>query len=134
MSYALVVNGAVEKYPYTLRDFKKDNPNISPPNSMQALKSYGIEPVEKTPRPATTETERVSPGPVVFTEGAWRTSWVVEDIPQAEIDASKDAQALNAADQLAFKLIFRLNNEIRDAKGQQPLTPQQFRQFVRAQL
>jgi len=48
--------------------------------------------------------------------------------------AGKDAEALSAADQLAFKMLFHLNNEVRELKGQQPINRAAFVQFIRGQL
>jgi len=53
MSYALVKNGQIVKWPYTFRDLREDNPNVSftVPMDDAQVAEYGMEKVRETPAP-----------------------------------------------------------------------------------
>jgi len=133
----LYIDQSGNPVPVSKRQIKERFPNVSFPATFpkERMAEFGLFVWEADALPAfDAETQHLVPGAWRMEGNEYRRAWVVEDIPQGEIEAAKDAEALSAVDQLAFKLIFQLNNEIREAKGQQPLTPEQFRQFVRAQL
>jgi len=50
------------------------------------------------------------------------------------LDGYLEAQCDTAVVKLLFKLIFKMNNDIRELKGQTPLTAAQARAFVKSQL
>jgi len=133
----LYIDHRFNPVPVTKRQIKARFPNVSFPSSYpkERMAEFGIFVWQADPQPAfDPETQRLVPGEWRIEGDEYRREWVVEDIPQAEIDAAKDAEALSAADQLAFKLIFLINNEVRVLKGQEPVTRQQFIQFVRSQI
>jgi len=123
--------------PVSKRQIKARFPNVSFPASYpkERMAEFGVFLWEADPQPAfDPETQRLVPGEWRMEGDEYRRAWVVEDIPQAELDAAKDAEALSAADQLAFKLLFLLNNEVRELKGQQPINWAAFIQFIKGQL
>lgn len=134
--YIRVVDGAPQRV--DLRQVRKTFPNVSFPASFpsEVLARFGVYPVSDPGQPSfDPETQRVSrDGYTEVSPGVWEINWVVEAIPQSEINARKDAEALDAADQLAFKILFRHENAIRQAQGQPRLTQQQFIQFLRSNL
>ena len=95
--FAKVDNGVVVKFPYNIRDFKADNPNVSPPADMSALGDYGVVPVVQFEQPAPSDpmTVRVIKGPVTEIAGVWTETWVEEALSaeeQAERLLDKDEQ------------------------------------------
>ena len=96
MIFAKVENNAVVAYPYTLRMFKADNPNVSPPNDMSAasLAEYGVVQVAETPRPDPSDpmTVRVVEATPTKVSGTWTQTWVEEPLSAEEI-AERQAQA-----------------------------------------
>jgi len=123
--------------PITKRQIRERFPNVSFPASFpkERMADFGVFLWDYDPQPEyNPETQRVLDGEWRLENGEYRRGWVVEDIPQETLDATKDQKALSAADELSFKLIFQLNNEIRQLKGQQPITRQQFIQYIKSQL
>ena len=56
MLYAKITGGAVSKYPYTMKDLRRDNKNVSFPvnsfNEPAIRDEYGVAEVEETERPS----------------------------------------------------------------------------------
>lgn len=96
--YALIEDGVVVAYPYTLDRVRRANPNTSFPVSPsdEALLSFGVHRVFNTPQPAYDETrqalEEVLP---VFDAASsrWRQEWHVRDLTTEEVQQRVDAQA-----------------------------------------
>lgn len=97
--YALIKDNAIVKYPYSLFDLRKDNPNISFPRnpSDAALAEFGMLVVFNTPEPAVTATQVAEQGTPAFNSQnqRWEQTWTVRDKTQAEIDSYQ--QALQAS-------------------------------------
>lgn len=93
--YAKINNGLIEKYPYTIGELRKDNPQVSFPFHIakETLTEYGMLLVEETEAPAVDSTQDVSEGTPVFKDGKWVQTWDVRYKPQEELDAIKDAKA-----------------------------------------
>lgn len=93
--YVLVSNGGVGKYPYTVFDLRRDNPNTSfiDPMSDQELAEWGVFPV--VPRnaplhdPATQNVSRVDP---TLEDGQWVETWRISEASAAEVDERMAAQ------------------------------------------
>jgi len=114
--HALIVDGAVAKYPYTIGMLRKDNPNTSFPKrpSDEVLAEWGMQPVSRTERPDVDHTKNVTEGTPVLQNGYWRQVWSVADASAAEIaervaqmQAQAEAQRAEAyrteSDPLFFK-------------------------------
>lgn len=86
--HALVVNGTVETYPYSIGQLRKDNPQTSFPKnpSDDLLASFGVYPVVRTERPdyspITHDLREVSPERV---DGVWTQVWIVEAAAPDEV-------------------------------------------------
>lgn len=94
MLFAKIVGNAVETYPYSLRQFKADNPNVSPPNNMEALGDYGVVKVTEVAQPAPSDPMLVRVVQVTPTNigGVWTQTWIEEPLPAEEIaERQKDA-------------------------------------------
>jgi hypothetical protein len=87
--HALILNGAVEKYPYTIGNLRKDNPQISFPRSPSddLLVTYNVLPVTRTDRPDHDPiTEDVAEQPPEMIDGAWVQVWAVTPAEPEEIE------------------------------------------------
>lgn len=100
MTYALIQNGQVAAYPYSLTTFNQANPNVSlPAEPTEAqLNAEGIYTVYPTPQPEydpilQNETE----GTPENTGGKWYQTWVVTPAtPQEITDRQAAARQANA--------------------------------------
>lgn len=97
MLYVKVIDGIAVKYPYTQTDLVWDNPSTSFPVGgvpESTLVEWGMFQVEASAIPAVDpRVQRVVELNPSFDGQSWVQQWVVEDIPQAEIDAMTDQQA-----------------------------------------
>jgi hypothetical protein len=129
MKYAKINKaGAIAKYPYSLTDLQRDFPDTSVSRDMErnaAHSEFSIVRVEATERPASTDTSRVREGTPAFDGKVWKQTWVVEDVT-AEIEAEKDREAEAEFERPIVQEVFQLRNELRELKGQPPLTKKQF--------
>lgn len=101
MTYALIQDGQVAAYPYSLTTFRAANPDVSLPidPTEAQLNEQGIYTVYQTPQPycnpiIQNETE----GTPENTGGKWYQTWVVTEATQQEIAYRQaNAKAENAA-------------------------------------
>lgn len=80
--YALVEDGKIVKYPYSIRDLKNENPQTSFPRDMTPalLERYGIYEVTPTARPNyDIFSQKLSEGTPELVDGKWTQVWGVED-------------------------------------------------------
>lgn len=117
MPYGLEQNDALVKYPYTLKDFKADNPGVSPPNNMDALADWGVVAVADAgtkPQPSDPALFKVVRGDPVKVNGSWTEQWVEqaltpeEQAAYQEVAAAKEVEEATRAD--AFFQNFRAMN------------------------
>jgi hypothetical protein len=115
--YAMIINGNVEKYTYSVSQLRKENPQTSFPDSLtdELLKSYNVFPVLPVDRPAyDSAMHRIEEGIPVLVDGVWTQAWNVialtdEELAQqqAEHAAQVEAQRAEAyrteSDPLFFK-------------------------------
>lgn len=91
MRYAKIENGAVAKYPYSFREWRKDNPNVSPPKdpSDEWLAGVGVVKIVEADRPDPSDpiTKNVVEGTPSLVEGVWTQTWVEEDATSEQIAA-----------------------------------------------
>ncbi len=86
--YALVENGNIKTYPYSVTDFRRDNPNTSFPAGVlpdELLAEWGVLPVVETPQPAATSLQNVSELTPVLIDGAWTQQWAVADATPEQV-------------------------------------------------
>ena len=91
--YAKIKDGSVEKYPYSITDLKKDNPNVSFPKTIPTatLNHYGVADVVIATRPsfnAFTQTIRCENTPELVS-GVWTRKWKIINKSQEELDQQK---------------------------------------------
>jgi hypothetical protein len=81
--------GAVARYPYSVTDLRRDNPDTSFPvqPSDESLDGFRVYPVAETEPPAASLIERVEYADPVLVDGVWTQQWAVEPLPLAEAKA-----------------------------------------------
>lgn len=91
--HALIVDGVVHKYPYTIGMLRKDNPNTSFPKrpDNELLAQWGMQLVAKTDRPDVDYKKNVNEGTPVLVGDQWTQVWNVTDATAEEI-AERKAQ------------------------------------------
>ena len=94
--FALLQDGSIQRYPYTIADLRKDNPNVSLPlrPGDNVLEAFGMFRVFFSTQPAYDEASQVlTEGAPVFDTDAqrWSQVWSVRDMTAEEI-ANRIAQ------------------------------------------
>jgi hypothetical protein len=99
--HALILNGAVEKYPYSIGNLRKDNPQVSFPKNPpdETLAAFGMLPVTRTAPPEFDPLhERLQDGAAVNGDGVVQV-WTVlrrDDIPTVEDFAAAQIARIKA--------------------------------------
>ena len=95
--YVKIKNGAVNTYPYSLKQLRQDNPNVSFPRPIpdEMLSEYGVYPVAFADEPTITERtqnvdQNASPSLV---DGVWTVGYTTSNKSQDEIDDYDEAIA-----------------------------------------
>lgn len=87
--FAKITNGAVDKFPYTVGQLRRDNPNTSFPKIIpeQTMAAYGMFPVSELPAPSFDSwTHYLEYNPVpVLQDGKWVTVPTVYELTQDQI-------------------------------------------------
>jgi hypothetical protein len=86
--YVKVNNQGVEKFPYTIGNLRKDNPNVSFPKvlSNEVLQNFGVFEVAPTEKPSFNEaTQKVEQGDPVNVNGQWQQVWVIKSLSEEEM-------------------------------------------------
>ena len=110
--YVKISNGAVEQYPYTLGNLRRDNSNTSFPKrpSDEMLADWGVYPVTiaDTPNVNDRTQNAIQDALPTLVDGGWTLSWVVSektsqetqdyDVHAAEINRSKRSNLLSETD------------------------------------
>ena len=93
--HALIENGAVKQYPYTLGDLKRANPQTSFPSQIsdESLLEYGAHRVFFATQPEVSATQVLEEGTPIFTDGRWTQTFTVRDMTAEEVASRNDAQA-----------------------------------------
>jgi hypothetical protein len=102
--HALINNGAVEKYPYTIGNLRRDNPNTSFPKrpSDEMLEDWNMYVVARVDRPDVDPiTQNISEQTPVLVNGQWTQVWTVTDATPEEIAERKEQQLEQAKAQRA---------------------------------
>lgn len=79
-----VANGRVERFPYTLDNLRRDNPQTSFPVEVPdaLLAAYGTYPVQQTPAPVVdSKTHRVIQS-VAYEDGGWVQTWTTQRLSE----------------------------------------------------
>lgn len=87
--YVLAPNQIVDKFPYSIGDLRKDNPQVSFPKnpSVEMLASYNIFPVVSTGPQYDSATEVAMPDGCTYTGTRWETYWDIRSKTVEELAA-----------------------------------------------
>lgn len=87
IKYAKIENGEVIKYPYSIQDLKKDNPNVSFPSIIDEPTKFGYSmlPIQKI-EVQEDYTKNILEELPELIDGIWTQSWSITDATQEEID------------------------------------------------
>ena len=91
--YTKIKDGSVEKYPYSITDLKKDNPNVSFPTTIPTatLNHYGVADVVEASQPTfnrSTQTVKRKSTPELVS-GVWTINWEIANKSQTTLDEEK---------------------------------------------
>ncbi len=92
--YALIANGAIAQYPYSVTDLRRAHPNVSfsASPSDAALEDFGVYPVDPIAAPAYDPlTQKLAEDTPVEVAGRWQQAWSVVALTPAEIAAAQQA-------------------------------------------
>ena len=86
MLYVKINNNEIVKYPYSIRELKMDNPNVSFPVTLstELLNSFGVYSVTEV-TPTSDYTKVVSEVNPTLIDGVWTQTWLVEDATEEEL-------------------------------------------------
>ena len=99
--HALIRNGSVEQYPYTIGNLRRDNPGVSFPKhpSEEMLAEWGMYPVAKVDRPNADHTKNFSEGTPVFNGGSWTQVWETTDATAEQVAQRVEQLSASARNQ-----------------------------------
>jgi len=105
--HVLVSNGAVESYPYTIGNLRRDNGNVSFPKvpSDELLEGFGMFRVAKVDRPAYDHTKNIQEGTPVLIDNVWTQVWNVTDATSEEIAERTANESANVRAQRNQRLV-----------------------------
>ena len=91
--YALIENGQVVKYPYSVQAYRVQHPNVSLPQepTEDQLAEVGVFPVMSSARPEVQVDQTVDSADPVNLDGVWTQQWVVRPATPAERAANEAA-------------------------------------------
>lgn len=78
MAYALIKNGQVASYPYTLAQFRRDNLGVDLPH-MDDAEEFGVVFVEETDPPSFGEGQTLDQDLPIKVSGVWKQNWITHD-------------------------------------------------------
>lgn len=93
--FVLAPNGTVERFPYSVGQLRKDNPQVSFPNTIsdELLASFGVYPVARTDATYDPTAQTATQEGCAYNTDTqqWETAWLVHDLTAEEL-AERDAQ------------------------------------------
>ncbi len=81
MRYALIVQGQVARYPYTLPMLRRDHPDAALPDDFDLSDAgeYGVVPVADSAQPELAEGQTLDEALPIEANGQWFRNWIVHD-------------------------------------------------------
>lgn len=108
----LIKDGLIERFPYSVHDLRRDNPQASIPDTREAKQAFGVFPVVADPMPEITATQVAEPGEVMHDSGVYRHGWVVRDKTEAELLAEIPWKSATEARKAVVEWIDGLTSQI----------------------
>lgn len=121
--YVKATNGAVEIYPYSIGQLRKDNPNVSFPKnpSDQTLAEWGVYSVVSTAEPSyNAATQRLVWGTPVLTNGQWTHTWqtvALSTEEQQNIKQAKENDIRNERNRLLAETDWRFRSDMNPSQA-----------------
>jgi hypothetical protein len=93
--YILAPNQIIEKYPYSIGELRRDNPNTSFPRNPDdaMLAGWNVFPVYPRATPQPDHTKNVTEGTPALQDGKWVQVWNITDATAEEVAQRTEAQA-----------------------------------------
>lgn len=90
--YVLAPNNIVEKFPYSLMEFRKSHPQTSFPSRLSddVLAPYGVFPVVSVAAAYDSSTQVAEPSGCSYANNQWSTAWAVRSKTAEELTADAD--------------------------------------------
>ena len=95
MAFVKITNDAVDTYPYTIGQLRRDNPNTSFPRNIDesVLNEWGVYSVTSVDAPSYTEaTQKVEEVDPVLSDGVWTQTWQVTSKSDEEVATHTELQ------------------------------------------
>ena len=110
--YIKVVDGVIEKYPYSFLDLKKDNPNTSFPigySNEEGLAALDVYILRLTERPEESEidplTQQIVEGTPILQDDVWTQVWEIENLPQHVAETNVRSRRTYLLDKSDYKAL-----------------------------
>lgn len=137
--YVLVdQNNSVKKFPYSIKELRKDNPQTSFPDvvSDETLKAFNVFKVQEQPAPGYDDlSQDRNHGGVKLENGVWKENWIITNVSDAEKAARIAARNLSLADAARAQRNQLLTDcdwtQLSDSPGQVKAAYVQYRQALR---
>lgn len=137
--YVLVdANNAIKKFPYSITELRKDNPQTSFPEKITSdtLKGFNVFKVKEQPAPNYDDlTHDRNHGGIKFENGEWKENWVITEASAAEkaarLAAREVSLAVAAREQRNQLLVESDWTQLSDTPGQIKAAYVQYRQALR---
>lgn len=107
MTYALVTDGSITKYPAVLLDIRKAHPNTSFPKNLDGLdlSGFGVVTVSDSDQPSfDANTKTVTEGAPTLVDGTWTQTWSVSDLSDEQVAANTASIAASVRNERNRKL------------------------------
>jgi len=94
--YIKLNNGVPEQY--SIRQLRKDNPNVSFPKDppVELLEDWNVYPYTVADKPSITEGQYLTEGQFQKVDGSWVRSWLINDYTAEELEAQKQSKRSDA--------------------------------------
>lgn len=95
--FVLAIDGAPKRYPYSVADLKKDNPNVSFPEPLadDVLATWDVFPVQLVNPIYDSATQNVTELEPILQNGKWLQAWDVTEASPGEIAERTATQGAN---------------------------------------
>lgn len=107
--YLKLNNGFIEKYPYSIGELRKENPNVSFPKNISAeiCATFNVHEVIAVTAPQSTYTNNVSESQPQLIDGNWTQVWNVSDKPIEDVNAIYEELRVKAYREESDPLFFK---------------------------
>lgn len=104
--FAKITNDAVEKYPYSIGELRKDYPNVSFPRNPtdEQLAEWGVVRVARVEAPNLGHTKEVTEGTPAKIKGVWSQTWNATDLDADTLAERTEGRAQQVRDERNYKI------------------------------